>query len=57
MKKRINTFSLLLGGVHDYDVEQVVGSEEEWRNDVVAFAKNQLAATSGTLCAKEPATS
>ena len=49
MKKRINSFSLLLGGVQDFDVEDVVGSEEKWRNDVIAIAKGRLAAAGGQL--------
>jgi len=39
MKKRIDSFSLLLGGVQDIDVEKEVGSDEEWRNGVIASAK------------------
>ena len=54
MKKRINSFSLLLGGVQDFDVEEVVGSEEKWRNDVIAIAKGRLAAAGGQLRAREP---
>jgi hypothetical protein len=54
MKKRIDSFSLLLGGVQDFDVEEVVGSEEEWRNQVIARAKVRLAAAGGQLRAKEP---
>ena len=53
MKKRIDSFSLLLGGVQDFDVEEVVGSEEEWRNRVIALAKARLATAGGQLRAKE----
>jgi len=54
MKKRIDSFSLLLGGVQDFDVEEVVGSEEEWRNRVIATAKARLATVGGQLRANEP---
>jgi len=54
MKKRIDSFSLLLGGVQDFDVEELVGSEEEWRNRVIAIAKARLATAGGQLRAKEP---
>jgi ERCC4-related helicase len=42
MKKRIDSFSLLLGGVQDFDVDEVVGTEEEWRNQVIRAAKARL---------------
>jgi hypothetical protein len=54
MKNRIDSFSLLLGGVQDFDVDQVVASEEKWRNDVIARAKARLAVTGGRLRAREP---
>jgi hypothetical protein len=54
MKKRIDSFSLLLGGVQDFDVEEVVGSEEKWRNEVIATAKARLASAGGQLRAREP---
>jgi ERCC4-related helicase len=54
MKKRINSFSLLLGGVQDFDVDDILGSDEDWRNDVIAKAKKDLAAVGGRLRAKEP---
>jgi ERCC4-related helicase len=54
MKKRIDSFSLLLGGVQDFDVEEVVGSEEEWRNGVIASAKAGLRRAGGQLRAREP---
>jgi ERCC4-related helicase len=53
MKKRIDSFSLLLGGVQDFDVEEVVGSEEEWRNRVIALAKSRLAPAGSQLRARE----
>ena len=54
MKKRIGSFSLLLGGVQDFDVDEVVGSEEKWRNEVIALAKARLAAAGGQLRARDP---
>jgi len=55
MKKlRIDSFSLLLGGVQSFDVDDVVGSEEKWRNDVIAGAKASLTAAGGQLRAREP---
>jgi len=54
MKKRIDSFSLLLGGVQDFDVEDVVESEEKWRNEVIETAKKHLAKAGGKLCAREP---
>jgi len=54
MKKRINSFSLLLGGVPDFTVDEVLGSEEKWRNKVIALAKTKLAAVNGPLRAKKP---
>lgn len=54
VKKRIDSFSLLLGGVHDFEVEKVVGSQEKWRNDVIAFARARLATAGGQLRAREP---
>lgn len=54
MKKRIDSFSLLLGGVQDFDVEEVVGSDEDWRNKVIANAKKSLRDSGGRLRAREP---
>jgi len=54
MKKRIDSFSLLLGGVQDFAVEDVESSDETWRNKVIGFAKKRLAKAGGALCAKEP---
>ena len=54
MKKRIDSFSVLLGGVQDFHVENVVGSEEEWRNQVIKAAKAQLATVGWQLRASEP---
>ncbi|MBA4190598.1 MAG: hypothetical protein C0467_21645 [Planctomycetaceae bacterium] len=54
MKKRIDSFSLLLGGVQDFDVEETGSSDERWRNDVIALAKEHLATAGGQLRAREP---
>ncbi len=54
MKKRIDNFSLLLGGVKSFDVEEVEGSEEAWRNQVIAGAKDRLATAGRQLHAREP---
>ena len=54
MKKRIDSFSLLLGGVQDFDVEEVVGSDEDWRNRVIAHAKRSLRDSGAQLRAREP---
>jgi len=53
MKKRIDSFSLLLGGVQDFDVGELLGSEENWRNDVITKAKDRLKTAGGQLRAKE----
>lgn len=54
MKKRIDSFSLLLGGVQEVDVDGVEGRDEEWRNHVIALAKDRLATAGGQLLAREP---
>lgn len=53
MKKRVGTFSLLLGGVHDFDVDETSAADEKWRSEVVQIAKKQLRAEGGRLRAKE----
>lgn len=53
MKKRIDSFSLLLGGVQDFNVDDVVGSDEAWRNSVVALAKQRLATAGGELRSRQ----
>lgn len=53
MKKRIASFSLLLGGVQDFDVEVIEGSDEDWRNQVIAAAKTRLEKAGGQLQAKD----
>lgn len=49
MKKRIDSFSLLLGGVQDFDVDEVLGSDEAWRNNVITIAKGRLASAGREL--------
>jgi len=56
MKKRIDSFSLLLGGVQDFEVEEISAADEKWRSDVVSNAKKQLSVEGGKLRAKEPGT-
>ena len=56
MKKRVDTFSLLLGGVQDFDVEETSATDEKWRSEVVQIAKKQLRTEGGKLRAKEPGT-
>jgi hypothetical protein len=52
MKKRIDSFSLLLGGVQDFDIDQVVESDERWRNEVIQIAKKRLTSSAGILRAR-----
>lgn len=54
MKKRVATFSLLLGGVQDFDIDSTSAADEIWRSEVVNKAKNQLKAEGGKLRAKVP---
>lgn len=55
VKKRLDNFSLLLGGVPDFDVDEVTESDEQWRSDVIKEAKSRLIkSVSGKLVAKEP---
>jgi len=53
MKKRIDNFSLLLGGVQDFDIEKVAEADERWRNEVIQLAKRRLTSTAKDLRAKE----
>ena len=54
MKKRISSFSLLLGGVQEFDVEEVVDSEEDWRSQAIQTAKAQLKTAGSQLRARMP---
>ena len=49
MKKRIDSFSLLLGGAQEFDVEKVGDTEEAWRNQVIGLARERLAKAAGIL--------
>jgi len=43
MKKRVDSFSLLLGGVHDItSVDDASNTQEKWRNEVISKAKAKL---------------
>ncbi len=53
MEKRINSFSLLLGGVQDIDLAQASESDENWRSDVIKAAQSKLKTTNGLLRAKD----
>jgi superfamily II DNA/RNA helicase len=57
MKKRIATFSLLLGGVSDFsdfDMDSTSTAHEEWRSAVVQQAQRQLKKEGGKLVARKP---
>jgi ERCC4-related helicase len=54
MKKRIDSFSLLLGGVQDFEIDDVVDADERWRNDVIKLAKDRLRNAGRELRAREP---
>lgn len=49
MKKRIGSFTLLLGGVEDFTLDQVRRAEERWRDEVIALARDRLAKLRGRL--------
>jgi ERCC4-related helicase len=57
MKKRVATFSLLLGGVSDFadlDMDLTSTVDEEWRSAVVQQAQRQLKKEGGKLVARRP---
>jgi len=57
MKKRVATFSLLLGGVADFgdlDIDQTSITDEDWRLAVVLQAQRQLKKVGGKLVARKP---
>ncbi len=57
MKKRVATFSLLLGGVSDFadlDLDLTSSADEEWRSAVVQLAQRQLKNEGGKLVARNP---
>jgi ERCC4-related helicase len=49
MKKRVDSFSLLLGGAQDFNIEEDIGSNEQWRNEVIAKARGQLKGAGAAL--------
>ena len=59
MKERIDSFSLLLGGVRGFDVgdekpgDEKQGLDEEWRTKVIAIARTRLSKIGGQLRARE----
>jgi hypothetical protein len=52
MQKRVNSFSLLLGGVQDIDIDGAMGEDEAWRSRIIDLAKASLAKQNGKLVAK-----
>ncbi|OIN90580.1 MAG: hypothetical protein AUJ20_13910 [Comamonadaceae bacterium CG1_02_60_18] len=57
MKKRVATFSLLLGGVSDFDaldLDQTSAADEDWRRAVVQQAQRELKKVGGKLVARKP---
>lgn len=54
MKKRVDSFSLLLGGVHTIDVEQEDNADDSWRNKVIGMAKSTLKKLGSRLISQEP---
>lgn len=54
MKKRIDNFSLLLGGVQDFEIDGIVNIEETWRNEVIRIARDRLRKSGRELRAREP---
>lgn len=57
MKKRVATFSLLLGGVQDFedaDIALISAADEVWRSEVVRQAQKKLKEEGGKLRARKP---
>jgi ERCC4-related helicase len=52
MKKRIDSFSLLLGGVQDINVSEMAEGDEDWRSSVIQMAKTRMAKAGGQLRAR-----
>ncbi len=50
MQKRLNSFSLLLGGVQSFDVDTDTEEDERWRDGVIAHARRQLQSVGLQLC-------
>lgn len=53
MKKRIDSFSLLLGGVQGFEIEQIEDADEAWRNNVIQLARTRLRKAAGSLRARK----
>jgi len=53
MKKRIDSFSLLLGGVQGFEVEEVGDADETWRSEVIQMAKSRLLKVGALLKARD----
>lgn len=53
MKKRVDSFSILLGGVMDIELDEMVDDSERWRNAVIENAKASLGRDAVTLRALE----
>jgi hypothetical protein len=53
MKKRVDNFSILLGGVMDIEFDGMVDDSESWRNAVIENAKASLRRDAITLRALE----
>lgn len=53
MKKRVDNFSILLGGVMDIELDEMVDDAERWRNDMIENAKQNLRRDAVTLRASE----
>jgi hypothetical protein len=55
MKKRVDSFSLLLGGVQDFEIDSIADRDERWRNDVIRIARERLSKAGSRLRARDPA--
>lgn len=53
MKKRVDNFSILLGGVMDIELDEMAEDPERWRNAVIEHAKASLRRDAVTLRASE----
>jgi hypothetical protein len=54
MKKRVDTFALLLGGVHSFDVEMEASADDTWRHSVIAEVDSRLHEQNRKLVACSP---
>ena len=55
MKKRIDSFSLLLGGVQGFEIDEVQDADEAWRSEVIRVAKSRLLSVGSLLKARDHA--